>query len=78
MPPCTCGWISAAVEGFTSLEQPVEVRPGAGELNKFTSRGYTTAFAVLGLHRWHHTIEDTLERVDARLVARPEYVEGRI
>ena len=29
---------------------------------------YTTAFAVLGVHRWLHTIEDTLERVDARLV----------
>jgi hypothetical protein len=23
---------------------------------------------VLGLHRWFHTIEDTLERVDAKLL----------
>ena len=62
---------AAATEGFkglSGLEQPVGVQPGAGELNEFTSRGYTTAFAVLGVHRWLHTIEDTLERVDARLI----------
>jgi hypothetical protein len=30
--------------------------------------GYAAAFAVLGIHRWFHTAEDTLERVDAALV----------
>ena len=60
------------LKGFKSvsgLEQPVDVQSGAGELNEFTSRGYATAFAVLGMHRWLHTTEDTLERVNARLAA---------
>ena len=26
------------------------------------------AFAVIGIHRWFHTVEDTLERTDARLL----------
>jgi hypothetical protein len=53
---------------LSGLEQPVDIRPTAGELSAFTDRGYQTAFAVLGVHRWLHTTEDTLERVDARLV----------
>jgi len=57
-----------AFRGLAGLERPVGVRPGAGELSAFTDRGYTTAFAVLGVHRWLHTPLDTLERVDARLV----------
>jgi hypothetical protein len=62
---------TAAVEGFrglNGLETPTAVRPGAGELSTFTDRGYTTAFAVIGIHRWFHTVEDTLERTDARLL----------
>lgn len=61
----------AAAEGFrglSGLEQPAGVRPGAGELSAFTDRGYAPAFAMIGVHRWFHTVEDTLERVDARLV----------
>jgi hypothetical protein len=61
----------AAVEGFrglNGLETPTPVRPGAGELSTFTDRGYTTAFAVIGIHRWFHTVEDTLDRTDARLL----------
>jgi hypothetical protein len=61
----------AAAEGFrglSGLEQPAGVRPGAGELSAFTDRGYATAFAMIGVHRWFHTVEDTLARVDARLV----------
>jgi hypothetical protein len=57
-----------AFRGLSGLEQPVDIRPTAGELSAFTDRGYQTAFAVLGVHRWLHTTEDTLERVDARLV----------
>ena len=62
---------TAVAEGFRGireLERPQPVRTDAGELSVFTDRGYTRCFAVLGLHRWLHTIEDTLERVDARLV----------
>lgn len=54
--------------GLTGLSEPVPVRPQAGELSTFTDRGYRAAFAVLGIHRWMHTVEDTLERVDARLI----------
>jgi hypothetical protein len=57
-----------AFRGLSGLERPAEIQPSAGELSTFTDRGYRTAFAVLGLHRWLHTREDTLERVDARLV----------
>jgi hypothetical protein len=56
-----------AFRGLNGLERPGPVRAGAGELSAFTDRGYV-AFAVLGIHRWFHTVEDTLERVDAALV----------
>jgi len=54
--------------GLAGLEQPVAVMPQAGELSTFTGLGFKTAFAVLGVHDWFHTVEDTLERVDARLL----------
>jgi hypothetical protein len=57
-----------AFAGLSGLEKPAAVQPGAGELSTFTDRGYQTAFAVIGVHRWFHTSEDTLARVDARLV----------
>jgi hypothetical protein len=50
------------------VNAPTRVEPGAGELSTFTDHGYGTAFAMLGVHRWFHTVEDTLERVDASLV----------
>jgi hypothetical protein len=62
---------AAAVEGFrglSGLERPAGIRAQAGELSAFTDRGYRTAFAVIGTHRWFHTVEDTLDRVDARLL----------
>lgn len=67
----TEGARAAAAEGFKGLsgfETPTPVRPQAGELSTFTDLGYTKAFAGIGVHRWFHTVEDTLERVDARLV----------
>jgi hypothetical protein len=67
----TEGARAAATAGFAGIEGitgPVAVRPRAGELSTFTDLGYANAFAVLGLHRWFHTIEDTLERVDAKLL----------
>ncbi|MBI2149686.1 MAG: hypothetical protein HYU27_03660 [Acidobacteria bacterium] len=57
-----------AFRGLSGLEKPAAVRPGAGELSTFTDRGYYAAFAVIGVHRWFHTVEDTLERVDATLL----------
>ncbi len=62
---------AAVYEGFRGipeLERARPVRTNAGELSSFTDRGYERCFAVIGVHRWFHTIEDTLERVDARLV----------
>jgi hypothetical protein len=67
----TDGARAAATAGFAGIDGitgPVAVRPRAGELSTFTDLGYSHAFAVLGLHRWFHTVEDTLARVDAKLV----------
>ncbi len=58
-----------AFQGLAGLTEPVAVRPKAGELSTFTDLGYDKAFAVLGQHTWFHTVEDTLERVDAQLLA---------
>ncbi len=57
-----------AFSGLSGLSQPTPVRAQAGELSTFTDRGYRTAFAVIGVHRWFHTTQDTLERVDPRLL----------
>jgi hypothetical protein len=62
---------AAAVEAFSGLSglsNPTPVRAGAGELSAFTDRGYTKAFAVIGTHRPFHTVQDTLDCVDARLI----------
>jgi hypothetical protein len=62
---------AAVISGFAGLvglEEPGAVRPQAGELSTFTDRGFDTAFACIGQHRWFHTMGDTLERVDARLL----------
>ena len=59
---------TAAFRGLPGLETPGRVQAGAGELSTFTDRGYATAFAVIGVHRWFHTVQDTLDRVDAGLV----------
>ena len=62
---------AAVAEGFRGipeLERANPVRAEAGELSTFTDRGYSRCFAVLGVHRWFHTVEDTIERVDGRLV----------
>lgn len=59
---------TVSFQGLSGLERPATVQPNAGELSTFTDLGYSKAFAVLGLHRWLHTTQDTLERVNARLV----------
>jgi hypothetical protein len=60
--------VTTAFRGLSGLTPPTRVQTNAGELSTFTDRGYATAFAVLGVHRWFHTVEDTLERVNAALV----------
>lgn len=60
--------VIASFAGLEGLEEPGIVRPQAGELSTFTDMGFTTAFACIGQHRWFHTIEDTIECVDARLL----------
>ena len=66
--PAVRAQAAQAFAGLTGLEEPVAVRPQAGELSTFTDRGYANAFAVLGQNSWFHTVEDTLERVDASLL----------
>ncbi len=60
--------IAEGFRGIRELERANPVRPDAGELSVFTDRGYSRCFAILGLHRWLHTIKDTIECVDAKLV----------
>jgi hypothetical protein len=62
--------------GLAGLETPIKVIPGAGELGDIVARGYRNAFAVLGAHRWFHTSEDTLDKVQATLL-RPVYEAHR-
>jgi hypothetical protein len=57
-----------AFQGLTGLKRPGEIRAHAGELSTFVDRGYKKAFAVIGMHRWFHTVADTLETVRAELV----------
>jgi hypothetical protein len=61
--------VAEAFRDLSGLSEPVAVARQAGELSTFTDRGYTTAFAVIGQHHWFHTTQDTLDRVDARLLA---------
>jgi len=60
--------VMKAFQGLTGLEQPGTIRAHAGELSTFTDRGYKNAFAVIGVHRWFHTVADTLKTVRAELV----------
>jgi len=60
--------VVAGFAGLTGLDDPGVVRPQAGELSTFTDKGFDTAFACIGQHRWFHTTGDTIERVDARLL----------
>jgi len=57
-----------AFAGLSGLEKPLPALKGKGELSGIMDRGYTQAFAVLGVHRWFHTQEDNLEKVDAELL----------
>jgi hypothetical protein len=57
-----------AFRGVVGYEDPIEVVGGAGELSSIINRGYTRAFAGLGIHRWCHVEDDTLDKVDASLL----------
>lgn len=57
-----------AFKGLAGYEKPIEVVGGAGELSSIIDRGYTNAFAGLGIHRWCHVEDDTIDKVDAALL----------
>jgi hypothetical protein len=60
--------VAVSFAGLTGLDEPGLVQAQAGELSTFTGLGFDTAFACLGQHRWFHTVADTIECVDARLL----------
>ncbi|WP_264574188.1 hypothetical protein [Sphingobium sp. B11D3A] len=57
-----------AFRGLVGYERPIEVVGGAGELSSIIDRGYVNAFAGLGIHRWCHVEDDTIDKVDAALL----------
>lgn len=57
-----------AFQGLAGYEKPIRVVGGAGELSSIIDRGYTKAFAGLGIHRWCHVEDDTIDKVDAALL----------
>src|SRR6185436_9975700 len=59
---------ASAFQGLSGLAQPTPIRAQAGELSAFTDRGYARAFAAIGQHRQFHTVRDTIDCVDARLL----------
>ena len=60
--------VTKAFDGISGYERPIPAISGAGELSGIIDLGYEKAFAGLGVHRWCHTPEDSLDKVDARLV----------
>lgn len=60
--------VRAGFAGLEGLAEPGPIRPQAGELSAFTERGYERAFACIGLHRWFHTLGDTIDCVDPALL----------
>lgn len=58
----------AGFRGLSGLTEPGPVRANAGELSTFTDLGHENAFAVLGLSSWFHTVLDTIDRVDEKLL----------
>ena len=63
------GAVRSAFANLEGLSEPGLVRPQAGELSAFTDMGFDKAFACIGLHRWFHTIGDTIDCVDPALLA---------
>jgi hypothetical protein len=59
---------ASAFQGLSGLAEPTPIRAQAGELSTFTDRGYARAFAAIGQHRQFHTVQDTIDCVDARLL----------
>ncbi|MGD8339848.1 MAG: hypothetical protein PVH89_03650 [Gammaproteobacteria bacterium] len=60
--------VVAGFAGLIGLDDPGIVQSQAGELSTFTDMGFESAFACIGLHRWFHTVGDTIDCVDARLL----------
>lgn len=61
--------VSTAFAGLSGLERPMGVLEGVSELGTIASHGYRRCFAVLGIPKMFHTRQDTLEAVDAALLA---------
>jgi hypothetical protein len=66
--PALLQQVRRAFRGQAGYENPIEVVGGAGELSSIVDRGYVNAFAGLGIHRWCHVADDTIEKVDAGLL----------
>lgn len=61
--------VATAFAGLSGLERPMPVVAGVSELGAIASHGYERCFAVLGMPKVFHTRQDTLEAVDAALLA---------
>lgn len=57
-----------AFAGLAGYDNPVEVVGGAGELSTIIDEGYRNAFAGLGVHRWLHTEDDSIDVVNAEIL----------
>jgi hypothetical protein len=66
--PTVFSQVHEAFRGFAGYEKPIKVVSGAGELSSIIERGYANAFAGLGIHRWCHVADDTIDKVDAALL----------
>jgi hypothetical protein len=60
--------VQEAFRDLAGYEKPIKVVSGAGELSSIIERGYANAFAGLGIHRWCHVADDTIDKVDAALL----------
>ncbi|MEZ5955818.1 MAG: hypothetical protein R3C27_01215 [Hyphomonadaceae bacterium] len=55
--------------GQPGLENPYPTSMGAeGELSEIIARNYANVFGLLGAHRFHHVMQDRLDKVDPRWV----------
>ena len=61
--------VATAFAGLSGLERPMPVVEDVSELGAIAAHGYRRCFAVLGIPRMFHTRQDTLEVVDAGLLA---------
>jgi uncharacterized membrane protein len=58
-------------KGLNGLEQAysVTIEMSAGELKNILAAGYSPAIGAFGSHRFHHSVNDTLDKTDGDLLA---------